>query len=71
MTQNLPTKNIQRSLGKDSAAQLEEKRILFNSCLITTMEKIRQSLDVNTIFQRTTQEVRYLLDVSLSRHISL
>ena len=64
MTQNFPTKNIQISLGKDSAAQLEEKRILFNSCLITTMEKIRQSLDVNTIFQTTTQQVRHLLDVS-------
>ncbi|MDF5724023.1 MAG: GAF domain-containing protein [Rhizonema sp. PD37] len=64
MTQNFPVSNIQIPLGEDSTTQLEEKRILFNSCLIATMDKIRQSLDVNTIFQTTTQQVRHLLNVS-------
>jgi len=64
MSQNFTSRSIQTQLGKENAAQLDEKTILFNSCLLATIDKIRQSLDINTIFQTTTQEVRHLLDVS-------
>ena len=64
MNENFTSRSIQIQLGKDNAAQLEEKTILFNSCLIATMDKIRQSLNVDIIFQTTTEEVRHLLDVS-------
>ncbi|NEP78559.1 MAG: GAF domain-containing sensor histidine kinase [Okeania sp. SIO3B3] len=44
------------------AAELE-KATERQKALSTTIDRIRQSLDINTIFQTTTQEVRQLLEV--------
>ncbi len=47
---------------QNQAAQLAKAAERQRS-LATTIDKIRQSLDINTIFQITTQEVRRLLEV--------
>ncbi len=47
---------------QNQAAQLA-KAAERQRALATTIDKIRQSLDINTIFQITTQEVRRLLEV--------
>ncbi|MEA5570513.1 GAF domain-containing protein [Calothrix sp. UHCC 0171] len=47
---------------KAQSAQLE-KAANRQRALATTVDKIRQSLDIETIFQTTTQEVRRLLNV--------
>jgi GAF domain-containing protein len=48
--------------AKAQAAQLE-KAAERQRALATTVDKIRQSLDIESIFQATTQEVRRLLNV--------
>ncbi len=64
MNQNFTGGEIQILSDQEHVAQLEEKTILFNSCLLATIDKIRLALDIDIIFQTTTQEVRHLLDVS-------
>lgn len=55
--------NRLRNQVQNQAAQLAKAAESLRS-LATTIDKIRQSfLDINTIFQTTTQEVRRLLEV--------
>ncbi|MBT9312600.1 GAF domain-containing sensor histidine kinase [Leptothoe kymatousa] len=56
-------KKMQQQSARAAAAKTREQLLERQNLIARTVNKIRQSLDIETIFQTTTREVRHLLEL--------